>query len=166
MEENLFNALTVTFSSSSFVASDGYTVHAILSGVSSLPLLPSTGILGFYVFLNDIPISVRTAYVENPSGSATQKSTVILKTYVKIKSTDTVKIKHVYDNLTDNSTTPITDLSLFTITINNSLENKYFDPNSWNTNLDDGNVVIGTESGFFTDSTDLFKKSLHIHFQK
>ncbi len=166
MEENLFNALTVTFSSSSFVASDGYTVHAILSGVSSLPLLPSTGILGFYVFLNDIPISVRTAYVENPSGSATQKSTVILKTYVKIKSTDTVKIKHVYDNLTDNSTTPITDLSLFTITINNSLENKYFDPNSWNTNLDDGNVVIGTESGFFTDSTDLFKKELTYPFSE
>lgn len=164
MEENLFNALTVTFSSSSYVASDGYTIHAILSGVTSLPLLPSVEIDGFYVFLNDIPISVKTAYVENPSGSATQKATVILKTYVKIKSTDTVKIKHVYVDLTDNSTTPIPDLSLFTITINNSTENKYFDPNNWNTGLDDGNVVIGTDSGFFTDSTDLFKKELTFPF--
>ena len=164
MEENLFNALTVTFSSSSYVASDGYTVYAILSGVTSLPLLPSTNIGGFYVFVNGIPITVRTAYVENSSGSATQKSTVILKTYVKIKSTDTVQIKHVYSNLTDNSTTPISDLSLFTITINNSANNKYFDPIEWNTGLDNGEVVVGTESGFFSDSTDLFKKELTYPF--
>ena len=164
MEENLFNALTVAFSSSSYVASDGYTIHAILSGVTSLPLLPSTNIGGFYAFVNGIPITVRTAYVENSSGSATQKSTVVLKTYVKIKSTDTVQIKHVYSNLTDNSTTPITDLDLFTITINNSANNKYFDPLEWNTGLDNGEVVVGSDSGFFSDSTDLFKKELTYPF--
>ena len=102
MAENLFNALTVTFSSSSYVASDGYTVHAILSVVTSLPLLPSTNISGFSVFVNGIPITPRTAYVENPSGSSTQKSTVIIKTFVKIKSTDTVQIKLFNSNLTDN----------------------------------------------------------------
>ena len=95
MEENLFNALTVTFSSSSYIASDGYTIYVTLSGVTSLPLLPSTGVDGLLVFVNGIPISVRIAYVENPSGSSVQKSTVILKTYVRIKSTDTVQVKHV-----------------------------------------------------------------------
>ena len=88
MEENLFNAFTITFSSSSYIASDGYTIYVTLSGVTSLPLLPSTGVDGFSVFVNGIPISVRTAYVQNPSGSSVQKSTVILKTYVRIKSTD------------------------------------------------------------------------------
>ncbi len=164
MEENLFNALTVTFSSSSFIATDGYTIHAILSGVSSLPLLPSTDINGFYVYVNGIQITVRTAYVENPSGSSTQKATVVLKTYVRIKSTDTVQIKHVYDNLTDNSTDEIPDLSLFTITVNNSANNKYFDPLEWNNGLDSGEVVIGSETGFFSDSTDLFKKELTYPF--
>ena len=125
MEENLFNAFTITFSSSSYIASDGYTIYVTLSGVTSLPLLPSTAIDGFLVFVNGIPISVRTAYVENPSGSSVQKSTIILKTYVRIKSTDTVQVKHVYDNLTDNSTTPIPDLSLFTITISSFDSEKY-----------------------------------------
>jgi hypothetical protein len=93
MEENLFNALSVSFSSSSYVASDGYTIYVILSGVTSLPLLPSTSINGFYVYVNGIAASVRTAYVQNPSGTSTQKSTVVLKTYVKIKSTDEVQVK-------------------------------------------------------------------------
>ena len=56
MEENLFNAFTVTFSSSSYVASDGYTIYVTLSGVLSLPLLPAVEIEGFYIFVNDIPI--------------------------------------------------------------------------------------------------------------
>ena len=95
MEENLFNALTVsaTFSSSSYIASDGYNVYVTLSGVSSLPLLPSTSIDGFYLTVNGIPISIKNASVQNPSGSSTQKSTVVLKTSVKIKSTDTVQVK-------------------------------------------------------------------------
>ena len=164
MEENLFNALTVTFSSSSYIASDGYTIYVTLSGVASLPLLPSTGISGFSVFVNGIPISVRIAYVQNPSGSSLQKSTVILKTYVKIKSTDTVEIKYADGNLTNNSTTSISNLSLFTITVNNSANNKYFDPLEWNTSLDNGEVVIGSDSGFFTDATDLFKKELTFPF--
>ena len=166
MEENLFNALTVTFSSNSYIATDGYTIYAILSGVTSLPLLPSVEIDGFYVFVNGIQISVKTAYVENPSGSATQKSTVVLKTYVKIKPTDTVQIKHVYVNLTDNSTDEIPNLSLFTITINNSSNNKYFDPLEWNSGLDNGDAVIGSDSGFFSDSTDLFKKELTYPFSE
>jgi len=164
MEENLFNAFTITFSSSSYIASDGYTIYVTLSGVTSLPLLPSTAIDGLLVFVNGIPISVRTAYVENPSGSSVQKSTVILKTYVRIKSTDTVQVKHVYDNLTDNSTTAIPDLSLFTITVNNSANNKYFDPGEWNSGLNNGEVVIGSDTGFFTDATDLFKKELTFPF--
>jgi|694.fasta_scaffold10873_2 hypothetical protein len=164
MEENLFNAFTITFSSSSYIASDGYTIYVTLSGVTSLPLLPSTGVDGFSVFVNGIPISVRTAYVQNPSGSSLQKSTVILKTYVRIKSTDTVQVKHVQENLTDNSTTAIPDLSLFTITVNNSANNKYFDPGEWNSGLNNGEVVIGSDSGFFTDATDLFKKELTFPF--
>ncbi len=158
MEENLFNALSVSFSSSSYVASDGYTIYVILSGVTSLPLLPSTSINGFYVYVNGIAASVRTAYVQNSSGTATQKSTVVLKTYVKIKSTDEVQVKHVYANLTDNSTTAITDLDLFTIPINNSTETKYFDPFLWDQSLQNGEGAVGSEFNFFSDSTDLFKK--------
>ena len=164
MEENLFNALTVTFSSDSYIASDGYTVYVTLSGVTSLPLLPSTSVSGFALFINGIPITTKTAYVQNPSGSSAQKSTVVVKTYVKIKSTDTVEVKYANGNLTDNSTTSIADLSLFTITNNNSTENKYFDPLEWNTGLDNGEVVIGSDSGFFTDATDLFKKELTYPF--
>lgn len=164
MEENLFNALTVTFSSDSYIASDGYTVYVTLSGVTSLPLLPSTSVSGFALFINGIPITTKTAYVQNPSGSSAQKSTVVIKTYVKIKSTDTVEVKYANGNLTDNSTTSIADLSLFTITNNNSTENKYFDPLEWNTGLDNGEVVIGSDSGFFTDATDLFKKELTYPF--
>lgn len=164
MEENLFNAFTVTFSSSSYVASDGYTIYVTLSGVLSLPLLPAVEIEGFYIFVNDIPISVKSAYIQNSSGSSTQKSTVVLKTYVRIKPTDIVKVKYFGGNLTDNSTTSITDLSLFTLSINNSAENKYFDPGEWNTGLDNGEVVIGNDTGFFSDSTDLFKKELTYPF--
>jgi hypothetical protein len=160
MEENLFNAFTVsaTFSSSSYIASDGYNVYVTLSGVSSLPLLPSTVINGFYLTVNDIPISIKSASVQNPSGSSTQKSTVVLKTYVKIKSTDAVQVKYYNGNLTDNSTDPIGDISLFTITDNRSTENKYFDASDWNLGLNSGEVVIGSDSGFFSDATDLFKK--------
>ena len=120
MEENLFNALTVTatFSSDSYVASDGYTVYVTLSGVTSLPLLPSSSITGFSLFLNGIPISARLVNVQNPSGSATQKSTIVIKTYVKIKSTDTVEVKYADGNLTDNSTTVIENISLFALTNN------------------------------------------------
>jgi hypothetical protein len=160
MEENLFNALTVsaTFSSSSYIASDGYNVYVTLSGVSSLPLLPSTAIDGFYLTVNGIPISIKSASVQNPSGSSTQKSTVVLKTYVKIKSTDTVQVKYYDGNLTDNSTDVISDIAFFTITDNRSTENKYFDASDWNLGLNSGEVVIGSDSGFFTDATDLFKK--------
>ena len=145
MEENLFNALSVSFSSSSYVASDGYTIYVILSGVTSLPLLPSTSINGFYVYVNGIAASVRTAYVQNPSGTSTQKSTVVLKTYVKIKSTDEVQVKHVYANLNDNSTTAIADLDLFTIPINNSTETKYFDPFLWDQSLQNDEGAVGSE---------------------
>ncbi len=167
MEENLFNALTgATISSDSYIASDGYTVYVILSGVVSLPLLPATGINGFYLYLNGAKITTKSGYIQNSSGSATQKSTVILKTFVKIKSTDTVEVKYIESegNLTDNSTSAITDISLFTITVNNVSSNKYFDPLEWNTGLDNGDVVVGSDSGFFTDATDLFKKELTFPF--
>ena len=165
MEENLFNALTVsaTFSSSSYVASDGYTIYAELSGVSSLPLLPSTGISGFYIYANGTFLTPRIQYVLNPSGSATQKSTVVIKTYVKIKPTDVVQIKYWNGNLTDNSTDTIDDIALFTIT-NNSQGTQYFDPLEWNNALDDGGVATGSDSGFFSDATDLFKKELTYPF--
>jgi hypothetical protein len=167
MEENLFNALTAaTISSDSYIASDGYTVYVILSGVVSLPLLPATGINGFYLYLNGARITTKPGYIQNSSGSATQKATVILKTYVKIKSTDTVELKYIESegNLLDNSTSAITDISLFTITVNNVSSNKYFDPLEWNTGLDNGDVVVGSDSGFFTDATDLFKKELTFPF--
>jgi hypothetical protein len=167
MEENLFNALTAaTISSDSYIASDGYTVYVILSGVASLPLLPATGINGFYLYLNGARITTKPGYIQNSSGSATQKATVILKTYVKIKSTDTVELKYIESegNLLDNSTSAITDIPLFTITVNNVSSNKYFDPLEWNTGLDNGDVVVGSDSGFFTDATDLFKKELTFPF--
>jgi len=167
MEENLFNALTAaTISSDSYIASDGYTVYVILSGVASLPLLPATGINGFYLYLNGARITTKPGYIQNSSGSATQKATVILKTYVKIKSTDTVDLKYIESegNLLDNSTSAITDIPLFTITVNNVSSNKYFDPLEWNTGLDNGDVVVGSDSGFFTDATDLFKKELTFPF--
>ena len=164
MEENLFNALTVTFSSDSNIASDGYTVYVTLSGVTSLPLLPSSSITGFTLFINGVPVTSRLVYVQNPSGSSAQKSTVVIKTFVKIRSTDTVEVKYADGNLTDNSTASITNLSLYTITNNNSIDNRYFDPLLWNNSLDDGEVVIGSDSGFFTDATDLFKKELTFPF--
>lgn len=164
MEENLFNALTVSISSSSYVASDGYTVYVILSGVASLPLLPNVNITGFSIFVNGVFISIKSAYVQNASGTSTQKSTVILKTYVRIKSTDEVEVKYADGNLTDNSTTSIANLSLFTLTVNNSSENIYFDPFNWNESLNSGITTVGTDNNFFTDSTDLFKKELTYPF--
>ena len=69
MEENLFNALTAaTISSDSYIASDGYTVYVILSGVVSLPLLPATGINGFYLYLNGARITTKPGYIQNSSG--------------------------------------------------------------------------------------------------
>ena len=166
MEENLFNALSVAISSDSYIASDGYTIYVILSGVTSLPLLTDEyGSVGFYLYLNESAILYKPGKVQNVSGSSVEKSTIILKTYVRIRPTDTVKIRFQSDsNLTDNSTDPIPDLPLITITNNYSTDNKYFDPLLWNNGLDNGEVVIGSDSGFFTDATDLFKKELTYPF--
>ena len=103
MEENLFNALSIAISSDSYIASDGYTIYVTLSGVTSLPLLTSDpyGTTEFYLYLNGSAILYKPGKVQNPSGDAVQKSTIVLKTYVRIRSTDTVQIKFLSDsNLT------------------------------------------------------------------
>lgn len=167
MEENLFNALSVAISSDSYIASDGYTIYVTLSGVTSLPLLIDNeyGTSEFYVFLNGSVITYKPGKVQNPAGDSIQKSTIVLKTFVKIRPTDTVQIKFIFvGDLFDNSTDPIPDLPLTTITNNLSTDNKYFDPLLWNNGLDSGEVVVGSDSGFFTDATDLFKKELTFPF--
>jgi hypothetical protein len=45
-----FKAFTVTLdTANTYVLSDGYTIYVALSGVVTLPLLPSTGITGFHM---------------------------------------------------------------------------------------------------------------------
>jgi molybdopterin converting factor small subunit len=49
-----FKAFTVTLdTSNTYVLSDGYTIYVALSGIVTLPLLPSTGVTGFNIYVND-----------------------------------------------------------------------------------------------------------------
>ena len=89
MEDNnpsqVFKAFTVALdTSNTYVLSDGYTIYVALSGIVTLPLLPSTGVTGFHIYVNDVIVSVKSATVLNPIGTEVEQSTIKLKTYVKI----------------------------------------------------------------------------------
>jgi len=157
-----FKAFTVTLdTANTYVLSDGYTIYVALSGVVTLPLLPSTGITGFRIYVNDVIVSVKSASVLNPTGSEVEQSTVRLKTYVKINSNDVVTIKYFSGNLTDTDTTAISSFNAIDITNNVSeYDPLYFDAVDWNNSLDSGEQNIGNSNTFFSDDTDIFKREL------
>lgn len=157
-----FKALTVALdTSNTYVLSDGYTIYVALSGIVTLPLLPSTGITGFNIYVNEVIVSVKSATVLNPTGSEVEQATVKLKTYVKINSSDTVTIKYFSGNLTDTDTTSVAAFNAVDITNNVSeYDPLYFDAIDWNNSLDSGTSNIGNGNTFFTEDTDIFKREL------
>ncbi len=157
-----FKALTVALdTSNTYVLSDGYTIYVALSGIVTLPLLPSTGITGFHIYVNEVIVSVKSATVLNPTGSEVEQATVKLKTYVKINSSDTVTIKYFSGNLTDTDTTSVAAFNAVDITNNVSeYDPLYFDAIDWNNSLDSGTSNIGNGNTFFTEDTDIFKREL------
>ena len=157
-----FKAFTVTLdTTNTYVLSDGYTIYVALSGIVTLPLLPSTGITGFHIYVNDVIVSVKSATVLNSTGSEVEQSTVKLKTYVKINSSDTITIKYFSGNLTDTDTTAVSDFNAVDITNNVSeYDPLYFDAIDWNNSLDSGTSNIGNDNTFFTEDTDIFKREL------
>ena len=157
-----FKAFTVTLdTTNTYVLSDGYTIYVALSGIVTLPLLPSTGITGFHIYVNDVIVSVKSATVLNPTGSSVEQATVKLKTYVKINSSDTVTIKYFSGNLTDTDTTAVSAFNAVDITNNVSeYDPLYFDAIDWNNSLDSGTSNIGNDNTFFTEDTDIFKREL------
>ena len=157
-----FKAFTVALdTSNTYVLSDGYTIYVALSGIVTLPLLPSTGVTGFHIYVNDVIVSVKSATVLNPIGTEVEQSTIKLKTYVKINSDDTVSIKYFSGNLTDTDTTAVSSFNAIDITNNVSeYDPLYFDAVDWNNALDSGEQNIGNTNTFFTDDTDLFKREL------
>jgi len=152
-------------SSNSYVAQDGYTIYVALSGVTSLPLqLPAhddnlDDVNGFYVYINGVLATVKTATIASQDGSSVLQSTIILKIFVKINKNDSVIVKYFSGNLTQYDTTSIASFTTGVLTNKTSLGDLiFFDPLEWNSSFGNSNVNIGTGNNFFSDSTELFKK--------